>query len=174
MLVFGAQKYATESNLTSHGLHTTATVSLANSVWMGQGDASTNHQDKYSYSLDVQFRTGHGSQSANIGVTSRAFRGHPTGSSVEIVYDPNDPEVAMLSGAGNNSNPSSVMLLMGTVFTLFGVGMAFAIPIYLRQLAQKAAPSLDEALRAAEHATPAPHWIDDPLHEDADRDSRLG
>lgn len=150
MLIYAFGQHSVEASLSANGVHVAGRVVSRDAEWMDPGEAANGNQERYSYTLKVRFATPHGTLLHAFGVTQSAFRQHANGSQVEVVYDPNDPDTALLSGASLNSNPSWQYFLGGTAFTLLGLLMLIVLPIYMRGQKGGAAPTLDEAIRNAE------------------------
>jgi hypothetical protein len=163
LLVYASSQHGIESALAARGVHTTGRVVFLERTRLPNGQDQNNNL--YSYTITVQFPTKKGFNQLPFGATGDAYRALEKNSPVEVIYDPTDPDVALLGG-DMNPNPSSKFTLFGIGVIVLGIVIGIANTVYARQLKLPAAPDLDEALVSAQHATPQPHWTNDPLHEE--------
>ncbi|MFI5387442.1 MAG: DUF3592 domain-containing protein [Fimbriimonadales bacterium] len=145
LFAYGIQQHGNESILASRGLHVLGTVvdRKLDTVHDSRGSDSTARI------LDVTYPVGKSFNEGQFQCTDRAFQEHPEGSRIEVVYDPKNPDLALL-GAGFNENPSYRFILFGIGCVIAGAGLATWVAIYLRKQKQGKIPDLDEALTKAE------------------------
>lgn len=132
--------------LASRGVHTYGTVMVRAADTVGAGSS----RDTSTYGLTVEFPTPKTNVRCIVYVDRATYDAHQFGSSIEIVYDPQN--LLHADTAANVADPwqSRAPLLFGIAFFLAGP----ALLIYSVKLAgdiRSEAPDLDEAIERAQH-----------------------
>ncbi len=135
--------------LAARGVHVTGTVQYA-SIWEHNGNTKyTEIASGPTYSLAGVFPIGQGSRQFNVSVTSDAYKTHPAGSQVEVIYDPQNPAVLELGG-GLSDQSSGSTRWGGLLAFVVGLGsVVFTFLYFRRQAKEDHVDSLDEAIEYA-------------------------
>lgn len=121
VVVFGRQQSETESRLDAKGTRTAATVRFAGRAHRSTSTRSTDVSAPDHYML-VDFPVGGQNVEHKFWVTEGACWSHPSGSTVEVLYDGENPNVAvLLGGLSTESGPSAVF--GGVLAIVVGAGL---------------------------------------------------
>jgi len=160
---FGLAEHQTESNLASHGIHVTGNVTYTEIRHTSSTSTRRQGPSQDDFFLYVDYSAA-GQVIHHIFECSLwALDTHPQGSTVEVIYDPSNPAVAILGGNLNATSSAWVFYGSGLAFAI-GVLLALYIRLNYRQLDAEYDGGPGDDPPPSE--SPAGHWSNDPLSEE--------
>lgn len=128
-------------------------VQVVGTVQYGEVEIDTDQsgrsgqQRRASYSLHVTYPVGRGKWDHRFPVSKSTYRSHPFNSTVDVIYDPENPDLARLAG-DLNTDQSGMSLVVG-IGALCGTSalLVWARAVYNAE--RNDVPDLDETIRRA-------------------------